>query len=246
MSMKHLVDASGLYISTEPPLSYGDLYMSQFELNVAQTRESGLAVNKVLKNTYMLLGLTLAFSAVMAALSTNAAPMNIWMYIIGVYGLLFATHALARSAWGLLTIFAFAGFIGYGTGPLIGALLSTAGGSQVVTTALGGTAFIFFGLSGYALVSRKDFSFLSGFITAGCFVLIAAMILGIFVQIPALQLAISVGFMLFSSAIILYQTGEIVNGGERNYILATITLFVSIYNLFMSLIHLLMAFGGDE
>jgi len=220
--------------------------MSQFELNVAQTRESGLAVNKVLKNTYMLLGLTLAFSAVMAALSTNAAPMNIWMYIIGVYGLLFATHALARSAWGLLTIFAFAGFIGYGTGPLIGALLSTAGGSQVVTTALGGTAFIFFGLSGYALVSRKDFSFLSGFITAGCFVLIAAMILGIFVQIPALQLAISVGFMLFSSAIILYQTGEIVNGGERNYILATITLFVSIYNLFMSLIHLLMAFGGDE
>lgn len=246
MSMKHLVDASGLYISTELPLSYGDLYMSQFELNVAQTRESGVAVNKVLKNTYMLLGLTLAFSAVMAALSTNAAPMNIWMYIIGVYGLLFATHALARSAWGLLTIFAFAGFIGYGTGPLIGALLSTAGGREVVTTALGGTAFIFFGLSGYALVSRKDFSFLSGFITAGCFVLIAAMILGIFVQVPALQLAISVGFMLFASAIILYQTGEIVNGGERNYILATITLFVSIYNLFMSLIHLLTAFGGDE
>jgi len=246
MSMKHLVDAPGLYISTELPLSYGDLYMSQFELNVAQTRESGVAVNKVLKNTYMLLGLTLGFSAVMAALSTNAAPMNIWMYIIGVYGLLFATHALARTAWGLLTIFAFAGFIGYGTGPLIGALLSTAGGSQVVSTALGGTAFIFFGLSGYALVSRKDFSFLSGFITAGCFVLIAAMILGIFVQIPALQLAISVGFMLFSSAIILYQTGEIVNGGERNYILATITLFVSIYNLFMSLIHLLTAFGGDE
>lgn len=220
--------------------------MSQFQMDVAHTRESGVAVNKVLKNTYMLLGLTLAFSAVTAMLSTNAAPMNIWMYIIGVYGLLFATHALARSAWGLLTIFAFAGFIGYGTGPLIGALLSTAGGSQIVTTALGGTAFIFFGLSGYALVSRKDFSFLSGFITAGCFVLIAAMILGIFVQIPALQLAISVGFMLFASAIILYQTGEIVNGGERNYILATITLFVSIYNLFMSLIHLLMAFSGDE
>lgn len=220
--------------------------MSQFQMDVAQTRESGVAVNKVLKNTYMLLGLTLAFSAVMAMLSTNAAPMNIWMYIIGVYGLLFATHALSRSAWGLLTMFAFAGFIGYGTGPLIGALLSTAGGSQIVTTALGGTAFIFFGLSGYALVSRKDFSFLSGFITAGCFVLIAAMVLGIFVQIPALQLAISVGFMLFASAIILYQTGEIVNGGERNYILAAITLFVSIYNLFMSLIHLLTAFSGDE
>ncbi len=221
--------------------------MSQIDvLNASQTRGSVVAVNKVLKNTYLLLGMTLAFSAVMAAVSTNAAPMNMWVYIIGLYGLLFATHALARSAWGLVTIFAFAGFIGYGTGPLIGMLMATSGGSQIVTTALGGTAFIFFGLSGYALVSRKDFSFLSGFITAGCFVLIAAMILGIFVQIPALQLAISVGFMLFASAIILYQTGEIVNGGEQNYILATITLFVSIYNLFMSLIHLLTAFSGDE
>ena len=124
--------------------------------------------------------------------------------------------------------------------------MSTSAGSQVVTTALGGTAFIFLGLSGYALISRKDFSFLSGFITAGMFVLLAAMILGMFVKIPALQLAISVGFMLFSSAIILYQTGEIVNGGERNYLLATITLFVSIYNLFMSLIHLLTAFSGEE
>ncbi len=221
--------------------------MSQLDvLTTSRTHESALAVNKVLKNTYLLLGMTLGFSALMAALSTNAAPMNMWVYIIGVYGLLFATQALARSAWGLLTVFAFAGLIGYGTGPLIGMLTSTAAGSQVLSTALGGTAFIFFGLSGYALVSRKDFSFLSGFITAGCFVLLAAMILGFFLQVPALQLAISVGFMVFASAIILYQTGEIVNGGEQNYILATITLFVSIYNLFMSLIHLLMAFSGDE
>tara|TARA_R100001377_G_scaffold69223_1_gene44534 strand:- start:4967 stop:5632 length:666 start_codon:yes stop_codon:yes gene_type:complete len=221
--------------------------MSQIDvLNASQTRGSVVAVNKVLKNTYMLLGLTLAFSALMAFVGTNAAPMNIWMYIIGLYGLLFATHALARSAWGLLTIFAFAGWIGYGTGPMIGMYMSTAAGSEIVTTALGGTAFIFFGLSGYALVSRKDFSFLTGFITAGFFVLLAAVIMSIFLQIPALQLAISVGFMLFSSAIILYQTGQIVNGGERNYILATITLFVSIYNLFMSLIHLLTAFSGDD
>lgn len=221
--------------------------MSQIDvLNASQTRGSVVAVNKVLKNTYLLLGMTLAFSAVMAMVSTNAAPMNIWVYMIGLYGLLFATQALAKSAWGLVTIFAFAGFIGYGTGPMIGMLMSTTAGSEIVTTALGGTAFIFFGLSGYALVSRKDFSFLSGFITAGCFVLIAAMVLGIFFQIPALQLAISVGFMLFASAIILYQTGEIVNGGETNYILATITLFVSIYNLFLSLIHLLTAFSGDD
>lgn len=219
--------------------------MSQFELNAAQARGSDVAVNKVLKNTYMLLGMTLGFSAVMAALSTNAAPMNMWVYIIGVYGLLFATQALAKSAWGLVTIFAFAGLIGYGTGPMIGALMATSEGSQIVTTALGGTAFIFLGLSGYALVSRKDFSFLSGFITVGFFVLIAAMIMGIFLRIPALQLAISVGFMVFSSAIILYQTGQIVNGGERNYILATITLFVSIYNLFMSLIRLLTSSSGN-
>ncbi|MDX1489976.1 MAG: Bax inhibitor-1/YccA family protein [Pseudohongiellaceae bacterium] len=221
--------------------------MSQFEnISATHTQSSGVAVNKVLKNTYLLLSLTLGFSAVTAALSTNAAPMNIWVYIIGVYGLLFATQALARSAWGLVTVFAFAGLIGYGTGPLIGYLLSSSGGSEVLTTALGGTAFIFLGLSGYALVSGKDFQFLSGFITAGFFVLIAAMIMGFFFQTPALQLAISVGFMVFSSAIILYQTGQIINGGERNYILATITLFVSIYNLFMSLIHLLMAFSGDE
>ena len=221
--------------------------MSQLDvLNASQTRGSVVAVNKVLKNTYMLLGLTLAFSAFMAFVGTNAVPMNIWMYIIGLYGLLFATQALARSAWGLVTIFAFAGWIGYGTGPIIGMYMSSAAGSQIVTTALGGTAFIFFGLSGYALVSRKDFSFLTGFITAGFFVLLAAVIMSIFLQIPALQLAISVGFMLFSSAIILYQTGQIVNGGERNYILATITLFVSIYNLFMSLIHLLTAFSGDD
>tara|TARA_R110001606_G_scaffold154896_4_gene296706 strand:- start:88 stop:753 length:666 start_codon:yes stop_codon:yes gene_type:complete len=221
--------------------------MSQIDvLNASQTRGSVVAVNKVLKNTYMLLGLTLAFSAFMAFVGTNAAPMNIWMYIIGLYGLLFATQALARSAWGLVTIFAFAGWIGYGTGPMIGMYMSTSGGSEIVTTALGGTAFIFFGLSGYALVSRKDFSFLTGFITAGFFVLLGAVIMSIFLQIPALQLAISVGFMLFSSAIILYQTGQIVNGGERNYILATITLFVSIYNLFMSLIHLLTAFSGDD
>jgi modulator of FtsH protease len=224
----------------------GDI-MNQFDsINVAHTQASGVAINKVLKNTYLLLSLTLGFSALMAALSTNAAPLNIWVYLIALYGLLFATQALARTAWGLLCVFAFAGLIGYGTGPLVGMLLSTAAGSQVLTTALGGTAFIFLGLSGYALVSGKDFAFLSGFITAGVFVLIAAMLMGFFLQIPALQLAISVGFMLLSSAMILYQTGQIINGGERNYILATITLFVSIYNLFMSLIHLLTAFSGDD
>jgi modulator of FtsH protease len=220
--------------------------MSNYELNVAHAGESAVAVNKVLKNTYLLLGLTLAFSAIMASMSFTAPPINMWVYIIGLYGLLFATHALKNSAWGLVTVFAFAGLIGYGTGPLIGMLMSTSAGSEAVMTALGGTAFIFFGLSGYALVSKKDFSFLSGFIFAGFLVLVAAFVLNLFMQMPALQLAMSVGFMLFSSAVILMQTGAIVNGGERNYIVATITLYVSIYNIFMSLIHLLTAFSGDD
>lgn len=220
--------------------------MNQVDVRVAGRQESALAVNKVLRNTYLLLAMTLAFSAVTAALSFNAPPVNIWMFLIGAYGLLFATHKLANSAWGLLTVFAFTGFMGYTIGPLIGTLLATAGGSEVVAKALGGTAFIFFGLSGYALVSRKDFSFLSGFIFAGFLVLLVAMIIGLIWPMPALQLALSVGFMLFSSAVILFQTGQIIHGGERNYILATITLYVSIYNIFMSLIHLLMAFSGEE
>jgi len=220
--------------------------MNQVDVNVARRQESAVEVNKVLKNTYLLLAMTLAFSAFTAAMSANAPPVNIWMFLIGAYGLLFATHALANSPWGLVTVFAFTGFMGYTIGPMIGALMSTASGSAVVVQALGGTAFIFLGLSGYALVTRKDFSFLQGFIFAGFLVLLAAMVIGIFFPMPALSLAMSVGFMLFSSAIILYQTGAIINGGERNYILATITLYVSLYNIFMSLVHLLMAFSGDD
>jgi len=223
--------------------------MSQYQFETTANRsESVLAVNKVLRNTYMLLGLTLAFSALTAAfaMASNAAPINIWVMLIGFYGLLFLTHKLANSAWGLLSVFALTGFMGYTLGPILGFYMATANGSQLVMTALGGTAFIFFGLSGYALVSRKDFSFLSGFMVAGFFVILAAMIANIFLQIPALQLALSAAFMLFSSAAILMQTGAIVNGGERNYILATVTLYVSLYNIFISLLNLLTAFGGGD
>lgn len=223
--------------------------MSQYQFEtVAHRSESALAVNKVLRNTYLLLGLTLAFSALTAsfAMASNAAPVNIWVMLIGFYGLLFLTHKLANSAWGLLSVFALTGFMGYTLGPILGVYMATANGSQLVMTALGGTAFIFFGLSGYALVSRKDFSFLSGFMMAGFFVILAAVIANIFLQLPALQLALSAAFMLFSSAAILMQTGAIVNGGERNYILATVTLYVSLYNIFISLLNLLTAFGGEE
>ncbi|MDG2421297.1 MAG: Bax inhibitor-1/YccA family protein [Gammaproteobacteria bacterium] len=220
--------------------------MNEVNMNVAQGQESVLAVNKVLKNTYLLLALTLAFSAFTAFLSFNAPAISPWVFLMGAYGFLFATHRLANSPWGLLTTFGFTGFIGYGVGPLIGALLSTQSGSEIVLTALGGTAFIFFGLSGWVLASQKDFSFLRGFIAAGCLVLLAAIVISLIWPMPALQLAMSVAFMFFSSAVILYQTSEIIHGGERNYILATITLYVSIYNIFMSLLHLLMAFSGDD
>ena len=220
--------------------------MSELDVKIARTQETTFTVNKVLKNTYLLLSMTLAFSAFSAFLSFNAAPLNPWIFLIGAYGFLFATHMLANSTWGLLTTFGFTGFIGYGIGPLIGYLLSSQSGSEIVLTALGGTAFIFFGLSGWALASQKDFSFLRGFIAAGCLVLIEAIVISLIWRMPALQLAMSVGFMFFSSAIILYQTSEIIHGGERNYILATITLYVSIYNIFMSLLHLLMAFSGDD
>jgi modulator of FtsH protease len=222
--------------------------MSQFQLESTLSRESLLAVNKVLKNTYMLLGLTLAFSALTAAfaMASNAAPVNIWVMLIGFYGLLFLTHKMANSAWGLLCVFALTGFMGYTLGPILGYYMASANGSQLVMTALGGTAFIFFGLSAYALISKKDFSFLSGFMMAGFLVIMAAVIANIFLQIPALQLALSAAFMLFSSAAILMQTGSIINGGERNYILATVTLYVSLYNIFISLLNLLTAFGGEE
>ena len=186
--------------------------MSQYQIGATQTRENAVVVNKVLRNTYLLLGLTLAFSAVTAgfAMATNAAPMNIWMLLIGFYGLLFLTHKLANSAWGLLSVFALTGFMGYTLGPILGFYLAASNGSQLVMTALGGTAFIFFGLSAYALVSRKDFAFLNGFMFAGFLVIVAMFVANLFLQIPALQLAMSGA------------------------------------NIFLSLLHLLTAFGGDE
>ena len=163
--------------------------MNEVDLNIAQSQESVLAINKVLKNTYLLLGMTLAFSALTAMLSFNAPALSPWIFLLGAYGLLFLTHRLARSPWGLLTTFGFTGFIGYGVGPLIGLLLTSQSGSEMVLTALGGTAFIFFGLSGWVLASRKDFSFLRGFIAAGCLVLIAAIIISLIWPMPALPVS---------------------------------------------------------
>lgn len=204
-------------------------------------------VASVLRNTYMLLGLTLAFSAIVAyvSMSMKLPHPGLIITLVGFYGLLFAIHKTQNSGMGLVFTFALTGFMGYTLGPILSAYIG-AGAGDMVANALGLTALVFFGLSAYALVTRKDFSFLSGFLMAGFFVLLGAVLLSLFTEIPGLNLAISAGFVLFSSAAILFQTSAIIHGGERNYILATVTLFVSLYNLFLSLLQLLTAFGSDD
>lgn len=205
-------------------------------------------VSKLFRNTYSLLALTMAFSALVAfaSMSLNLPHPGLIITLVGFYGLLFLTTKLRNSGWGLLSTFAFTGFLGYTLGPILNAYLSLPNGGQLVSMALGMTALVFFSLSAYAILTRKDFSFLSGFIMAGFVVLLCAVVASFFFQISGLQMAISAGFVLFSSAVILYQTSAIIHGGENNYIMATITLFVSIYNLFLSLLQLLGIFGSDD
>lgn len=216
---------------------------------ITQRDESVLATNKVLRNTYLLLGMTFLFSALTAYLSfsSGARAMNPILMIVGVYGLMFLTQALKNSVWGLVSVFAFTGFLGYTLGPLLSHYITSfSNGPQLIGTALGGTGVIFFALSAYTLTTKKDFSFLGGFLFVGMMVALLGMIAGIFFQIPALQLAISGAFVLISSGLILFQTSEIIHGGETNYISATVGLFVSIYNLFVSLLNLLGAFSGRD
>ncbi|WP_099431057.1 Bax inhibitor-1/YccA family protein [Pseudomonas mosselii] len=205
-------------------------------------------VSKVLRNTYSLLALTLAFSGIMAfvAQQMRVGYPNIFVVLIGFYGLFFLTNKLRDSAWGLVSTFALTGFMGFILGPILNRYLGMAGGAEVVSSAFAMTALVFGGLSAYVLITRKDMSFLSGFITAGFFVLLGAVVASFFFQISGLQLAISAGFVLFSSVCILFQTSAIIHGGERNYIMATISMYVSIYNLFVSLLQLFGIMGRDD
>ncbi len=222
--------------------------MNRNDVSVLSRRaDSILATNKVLRNTYLLLGMTFVFSALTAYLSmaSHARPMNPLLFLGGVYGLMFLTNALRNSALGLVCVFAFTGFMGYALGPILNFYLGAySNGHQIIATALGGTGFIFFALSGYALTTRKDFSYMGGFLFAASMLALLAMIAFIFFQVPALNLAISAVFMLIASGLILMQTSEIIHGGETNYISATVALYVSIYNLFVSLLNLLSAFSG--
>ena len=219
-----------------------DFRSSQSHLEAASvTSAPAIEINRVLRNTYMLLGLTLLFSAIVATVSMIAqAPyLGFLPTIIGFFGLMFAVHKTANSSWGLFWTFAFTGFLGYGLGPILNVYLSLANGDFIVASALGTTALAFVGLSAYALLTRKDFSFLSGFLVVGFFVLMGSVLISWLFNLSGIQTAISCGFVLFSCAAILWQTSAIIHGGERNYILATITLYVQIYNLFLSLLHII-------
>ncbi len=192
--------------------------------------------------------MTLAFSGVMAfvAQQMRVGYPNIFVVLIGFYGLFFLTNKLRDSVWGLVSTFALTGFMGFLLGPILNRYLGMQGGAEVVGSAFAMTALVFGGLSAYVLITRKDMSFLGGFITAGFFVLLGATLASFFFQISGLQLAISAGFVLFSSVCILFQTSAIINGGERNYIMATISLYVSIYNLFISLLQIFGIMSRDD
>jgi modulator of FtsH protease len=210
-------------------------------------RDSALATNKVIRNTYILLSLTLLFSALTAGASIafNLPHPGLVVTLVGYFGLLFLTHRLRTSPWGLLAVFALTGFMGLTLGPIVSHYLSLPNGGQIVMLAMGGTGAIFVGLSGYALTTRKDFSFMGGFLMVGILVAFLAGLAAILFSLPALALAVSAMFILLMSGLILWQTSALVHGGETNYILATVTLYVSIYNLFTSLLHLLGAFGNE-
>jgi modulator of FtsH protease len=206
-----------------------------------------LAPTRVIRNTYMLLSMTLAFSAAVAGVSMalGLPHPGIVITLIGYFGLLFATTKLRNSGWGIVSVFALTGFMGYTLGPIISHYLSLPNGGQTVMMAMGGTATIFLGLSGYALATRKDFSFMGGFLTVGILVAFIAGLAAIFFSIPALSLTVSAAFVLLMSGYILWETSNIIHGGETNYVMATVGLFVAIFNLFTSLLQLLGVLDSD-
>jgi len=210
--------------------------------------ESVLSTNRVLKNTYMLLGMTLLFSALTAGISMSMGlghGAGLVLALVG-FGLLFVVNRLADSSKGLIAIFAFTGVMGASIGPMLNYYLAMPNGPGLVMQALGGTAIVFFGLSAYALTTRKDFSYMGGFLMVGLLVAVVAMIANIFLAIPALSLTISAAVVMIMSGLILFDTSRIINGGETNYIRATVSLYLDIYNLFIHLLHLLTALGGDD
>jgi len=210
--------------------------------------ESLLASNQVLRNTYFLLGLTIVFSALMATLAviTHAAPMG-FLSLIGMFGLLYLVHATAHSGWGVASTFLFTGFMGYTLGPMIGYYMTAlSNGPEIVASALGATGLIFLSLSTYVLATKKDFSFMGGFLFVGVMVAFLGGLAAMIFNMPLLHILVSGAFAVLSSALIMFHTSNIIHGGERNYILATISIYVALYNLFVSLLHILSVFADSR
>jgi modulator of FtsH protease len=220
-----------------------------FATTATRTRQSMLATNEVIRSTYTLLSMTLLFSAAMAALS-------VWLRLPPMTHLLSAGGALlliwlvlprtAHSAKGLGVVFAITGLLGFGLGPILTLYLALPNGPQIVATAFGGTGVIFLGLSGYALATRRDFSFLGGFLFTGLLVVLVAALANIFLSVPALSLAISAAVILIMSGFILFDTSRLISGGETNYILATVSLYLSLFNIFVHLLSLLGIMRSDD
>lgn len=216
-------------------------------MNTVLTRspERTLATNKLIKNTYMLLAMTLAVSCATAvfAMVTGAKPVH-WILMLAVMlGMPFLINSMRNSMWSLPLTFVFTGLLGYFAGPIVGYYLNLPNGAETVAIAFGMTATIFLSLSAYALATKKDFSFLGGFLFVGFVVIIAAIVANIFLEMPVLSLAISAAVVLLVSAGILFNTSRMVNGGEDNYVMMTVSLFADIYVLFLHLLNLVSAFN---
>lgn len=229
--------------------------MNQFDQTIVRTQESVLATNKVLKNTYVLLSATLLFSALMAFIATqvvglqSAGMVSIGSTIGALLILFFVLPKYEESSGigGLVVTFLFTGLLGFGIGPMLGAIMQFhPGGSQIIATALGGTGVIFLALSAYVLTTKKDFSFLAGFLFAGLIILILASLMSWVFGVSGMSLAINVGVLFIFSGFILFDTSRIIHGGEDNYIRACVGLYLNIYNMFIALLNILLAFSGND
>jgi modulator of FtsH protease len=211
------------------------------------TRAESVLQNKVLRNTYALLSMTLLFSAftAVASIAMKLPHPGIIITLVGYFGLLYLTAANRNSSIGILCVFALTGFMGYTLGPIVSSYLSVPNGNLIVTNALATTAIIFMSLSAYVLTTKKNMTFIGGFLMAGILVAFTGAIGALIFNIPALSLVISAIFVLLMSGLILYETSNIIHGGETNYIMATVSLFVAIYNLFTSLL-MLLGFSSQE
>jgi len=209
---------------------------------------SGVSVNKVVRNTYLLLSMTLLFSAVTAGISMVLAmpPMAYLLSTGGAFVLIWLVlPRFANRASGVGVVFAITGLLGFGLGPILNMYAALPNGSQIIAVALGGTGIIFLGLSAYALTTRRDFNFLGGFLFTGMLVILLAAVANIFFAIPALTLTISAAVIMIMSGFILFDTSRMVNGGETNYVIATVSLYLSIFNIFISLLNILGISNND-